>query len=144
MVGVLAGDHLAALPVRRWPGGTGRAIFQADSTDFRPARGEEDALEAGRAPSSASFVASSIAGGWATVQLVVKGRRRHLRGGGRRDLLAVRVAEVHAVEAGEPVDVATAVGVEDVAPLAAVDDRRPLRDQRGHVGEVEHQVLLGE
>ena len=92
--------------------------------------------------SSASFVASSIEGGCAVVQLVVNGSVAICAAAARADLLAVGVAEVGAVEAGEPVDVAVAEIVVDVAAVAADEDGDVLRLE-GHVGEMQHQVLLG-
>ncbi len=72
-----------------------------------------------------------------------EGQGRHLRRRERSELLPVGVAEVEAVEAAEPIDVALAVVVEDERALAA-DDHGDLLRGRGHVGEVQHQVLLGE
>jgi hypothetical protein len=77
--------------------------------------------------------------------LEVKGSRRICAAAGLADRLAVGVAEVDAVEAGEAVDVAAALDVVDVAALAALDDRQAVPFHvGGHVGEVEHQMLPGE
>src|ERR671914_667698 len=64
-----------------------------------------------------------------------------LVGAGLGDLGAA-VADVHAVQGAEPVEVAAAVLVVDVAAVAAHDDRDlVLRVERAHAGEVQPHVL---
>jgi hypothetical protein len=66
-------------------------------------------------------VASSIERGWANVQLIAKGSSAHLRRGGLAHLLAEAVADVHAEEAGERIQVAPPRDVLEIAAVAAND-----------------------
>ena len=130
MVGVAASDHLAAL---RLAVGLvpldGELVGRLDR--LGAAGREEDALEAGRGELGElrRQLDRRRVGGRPVGR---ERQRRQLRGGGRPDLLAVGVAEVGAVEAGEAVDVAIAEIVVDVATVAADEDRDVLRVE-GHV-----------
>jgi hypothetical protein len=66
----------------------------------------------------------------------------HLRGGGVAHLLAVAVADVHAEQPGERVEVAAALGVLQVAAVAAHDHLEIGGVLVGaHLGEVEPEVV---
>ena len=141
VVGVTAGDHLATLRLA-----LGRVPLDGDLVGrldrLRTARGEEDAVEAvGRQR-------GDLRRGLDRARVSdrpVRAEREldHLLEGSGPDLLAVGVTEVRAVQAREAVDVAVALAVEDVVALAAVD-HGDLRAVDRHVGEVQHQVLLGQ
>ena len=128
VVGVAAGDHLAAggLAVRLVPL-DGHLVGGLDR--LRSTGGEERALEAVRRQLGElrrQLDRRRVSDG--PVRRV--GERRHLRRRLGAKLLAVRVAEVEAVEAREAVDVAVAVVVVDVGALAAHDHGDVLRGRR--------------
>ena len=121
VVGVLAGDHLAAallahrlLPLdRHLPGGLDR---------FRTAGSEVDLVHpfgGQRGDLLGQFDRRRM--GDRPVGRV--GQLLHLLVGGRADLVAIRMAERGAVKAGKTVDVTGALVIEDVDSLAPLDDR---------------------
>ena len=75
---------------------------------------------------SASAAASWIAGGCAVAQFVLKASVESCAGRDRGHLLAERVADLAAEQRREPVEVAVAVGVEDVGALAALEHEQRL------------------
>ena len=63
--------------------------------------------------------------------------------GGRLGELGAAVPDLHREQAGQTIEVATAVHVEHVAALAVVDDRHvPVGSVRGQPGEVHPQMAL--
>ena len=63
---------------------------------------------------------------------------------GRLGVLLAAVAGVDAEQGGQAVEVALAVVVEDVAALAAGDDRDLTIGERGHLREVQPQMAAGQ
>ena len=72
----------------------------------------------------------------------VERERRHLRRRHRRHLLAVRVADLAAEQGAQTVEVAVALGVEDVGALAPLEHQQRLaaRPERAVAREVHQQV----
>ena len=72
----------------------------------------------------------------------VERQRRQLLAGDRRHLLAERVADLAAEQRAQAVQVALAVGVEDVRPFAALEHQQPVAagPERAVAGEVHQQV----
>jgi len=106
---------------------------------LRAARGEEHALQPGRrelGDPRRQLDRARVRDG------PVRRERQlaHLRVRDAAELVPVGVAEVRAVQAGQPVDVAAALGVVDVAAVPARDHQRAVLELR-HVGEVQEHVL---
>ena len=97
-----------------------------------------------RSPGARSAIASasSIAGGWAVAQLVLNASVVSCCGGRGGHLLAERVADLRAEQRREPVEVALAVGVEDVGALAALEHQQRLAlGSEGAVAREVHQQV---
>ena len=71
----------------------------------------------------------------------VEGQLAHLRGGRFPHLLPVPIADLDGEETGESVEVALPLGVLEVAPVAAHDDREIVLLVAAHACEVQPQML---
>ena len=120
-----------------------RASFHADSTASDPPLVKNTRLRSPGA-SSASRAASSIAGGCAYVQI---GKYSSVSACSRAASARSRatVTDLHGEQARQPVEQPVAVGVPDVAALAAGDDvHRRVVAVRAEAGEVHPEVAVGE
>ena len=141
VVGDLARDHLVA------PGVAGELVVLAAELErgvdrLRAARGEEDAVEVARRQ------VGDARGELDRLRVRVGPVREEAEllrlVGARLGDVGAAVADVHAEQRGEPVEVALAVLVVDVAPLAADDDRDLALVVDPVGGEVHPQVPLRE
>ncbi len=114
-----------------------RASFHADSTASEPPETKKTAVEIARR--ERRHLLRKLDRARMRVRPVrVERQLAHLLERGLPHLLAVRVADLHREEPGERVEVALALAVLEVAPLAAHDDRRLVA---GHAREVEPEMV---
>jgi hypothetical protein len=109
---------------------------------LRPAGDEEDAVELARR--QVGHRLRELDRARVRVRPVrVERQLAHLLERGLADLLAVAVADVDREEPGERVEVTTPLGVFEVAPVPADDDRNVGFAVPAHAREVEPQVVAG-
>ena len=141
VVGELARDDLVA------PGVAGQLVVLAAELErgvdrLGAAGGEEDAVEvAGGELGDARRELDRLRVRVGPVR--VEAELLGLVGAGLGDVAAA-VADVHAEQGGEAVEIAVAVLVPDVAPVAAGDDRDLVVVVAGHLREVHPQMPLGQ